>query len=146
MLRLWGDVALPVNLPRPWGVCVPRGQGREAALCCPLFPSSAERAHYTAKALPSHSYSPLLEELSHSKGDGRTSPFHSEFHNTGLLLENLPLENGKIYPFLGKRFMFGIWLVMPFSNQTDTRWSYIHTLQEVWSHLDHGRVPPCPEF
>lgn len=47
---------------------------------------------------PSHSCSPLVEEVSHNMGNGKTSPFHSEFHTTGLLLENLPLESGRICP------------------------------------------------
>lgn len=49
----------------------------------------------------SHPIPTLLwfEELSHSMGDGKISPFHSEFHTTGLLLENRPLENGRTCPF-----------------------------------------------
>lgn len=47
---------------------------------------------------PSHSCSPLVEKLSRNMGNGKTSPFHSEFHTTGLLLESLPLESGRICP------------------------------------------------
>lgn len=104
MLRLLGDVALPVTLPRPWGsVCAQRGgQMGARRLHSAVLSSPVQQTGLTtlAKALlPSQPYSPLLEELSHSRGDGRTSPFHSEFPTTGLFLENLPLENGKIYPF-----------------------------------------------
>lgn len=103
---------------------MPRGVGRwEQGGCRVVLSSPVQQKRLTtlAKALlPSHSYSPPVEEFPHSMGDGKTSPFHSEFHTTGLFLENLPLRVERS-AHLEKRFMFGMWLVTPFSNQADTR-------------------------
>lgn len=83
---------------------MPRGVGRgeQGAAESVVLSSPAQQRGLTALAkelLPSHSYSSPVEELPHSMGDGKTSPFHSDFHTTGLLLENLSLKSGKICPF-----------------------------------------------